>query len=265
MGGLGNNLSQLFLAFKLESIGYKVEVNDFLCHKNLVTKFLRWSLHDQSVESLYKNSFKKNKNNLLKIFIDLIFLMVSKHLKRFFGNYLFDSNNLESLSDLSKKNKIILGGYWQKIDIYNENNLIDFKIYLFGDLFSKISKGLNLHIRGGDFIKFKKNINKSYYLSALSSINNSNNIKVFTNDINFSNKILPNTHNYEYSKNNYAKDDFTDMIMSNLLICSNSTFSIWAGLLSNAEKIFIPFVDNKSLKINIDLDSFKNKRIEVIK
>ena len=60
MGGLGNNLSQLFLAFKLESIGYKVEVNDFLCHKNLVTKFLRWSLHDQSVESVYKNSFKKS-------------------------------------------------------------------------------------------------------------------------------------------------------------------------------------------------------------
>ena len=32
MGGLGNNLSQLFLAFKLESSGYKVEINDFLCN-----------------------------------------------------------------------------------------------------------------------------------------------------------------------------------------------------------------------------------------
>ena len=55
MGGLGNNLSQLFLAFKLESSGYKVEINDFLCNKNLVTKFLRWSVHDQSVKEIYKN------------------------------------------------------------------------------------------------------------------------------------------------------------------------------------------------------------------
>lgn len=265
MGGLGNNLSQLFLAFKLESSGYKVEINDFLCNKNLVTKFLRWSVHDQSVKEIYKNSYKKNKNNLLKIFVDLISLIVSKYLKGFFGKYLFDSNDIKSINYIIKKNKIILGGYWQKVDIYNETNLIDFKKYLFGESFSKISKGNNVHIRGGDFIKFNKNIDKSYYLNALSIINNLSTIKVFTNDMKFSKGILPNTHIYKYSKNNEARDDFNDMILSNLLICSNSTFSIWAGLLSNAEKIVIPFVDNKSLKINIHLDSFTSKKIIVIK
>ena len=59
MGGLGNNLSQLFLAFKLESSGYKVEINDFLCNKNLVTKFLRWSVHDQSVKEIYKEKNRR--------------------------------------------------------------------------------------------------------------------------------------------------------------------------------------------------------------
>ena len=265
MGGLGNNLSQLFLAYKLESNGYKVEVNNFLCNKNLVTKYLRWSIHDQSVRKIYKNLYKKNKNNLLKVFVDLIFLIGSKYLKGFFGKYLFDSNDIESLNYIIKKNKIILGGYWQKVDIYNETNLIDFKKYLFGDSLGEISKGYNIHIRGGDFIKFNKNINKSYYLTALSIINHSKTIKVFTNDMKFSKGILPNTHIYKYSKNNLAMDDFTDMLLSKLLICSNSTFSIWAGLLSNAEKIVIPFVDNKSLKINIHLDSFTSKKIIVIK
>ena len=62
MGGLGNNLSQLFFAYKLQAQGYEIEINNFLCSKNLITKNLKWSLHDQSVQDIYKEKFKIRKN-----------------------------------------------------------------------------------------------------------------------------------------------------------------------------------------------------------
>ena len=69
MGGLGNNLSQLFFAYTLQSKGFEVEVNNYLCSKNILTKILKWSIHDQSVEAIYNQKFKIIHTNLFIILL----------------------------------------------------------------------------------------------------------------------------------------------------------------------------------------------------
>ena len=84
-------------------------------------------------------------------------------------------------------------------------------------------------------------------------------------------------HSHSYSANPLAcsvanetltivcQNDFMEMLSFEKLICSNSTFSIWAGLLSFAERIIIPQTDGELLKMNINVESFKTKKIVVLK
>ena len=98
----------------------------------------------------------------------------------------------------------------------------------------------------------------------MAQVKDSGSLTIFTNDKKFSMTLLPDLFHHNFSKNGNAKEDFLNMISFNQMICSNSTFSIWAGLISLAEEIIIPKSDGKSLKLNINVQSFNSKKITII-
>ena len=267
MGGLGNNLSQLFFAYKLQAQGYEIEINNFLCSKNLITKILKWSLHDQSVQDIYKEKFKIRKINIFTIIIDLFFLNLSRIFNAVCFNRFFDGNRIKSFNEImniENRKFIVFAGYWQQLNIYKENELNEFKRFLFGNIKSNISKDIGIHIRGGDFLRLKKSLGMSFYDNALNQFKCFEPVTIFTNDKKYSKEILPKSLSYQFSENDNSKDDFLEMLNFKRLICSNSTFSIWAGLLSRAEEIILPKKDGETLKMNINSDLFKFKKITVL-
>lgn len=267
MGGLGNNLSQLFFAYKLQSKGFEIEVNNYLCSKNILTKILKWSIHDQSVEAIYNQKFKIIHTNLFIILLDFLLLNISKIYNKWCFNRLFDANQITSFDEFQKtvnSKYIVLAGYWQRVNIYNENAINQFRHFLFSNIELNNSKKLCIHIRGGDFIKFNKSLQNSYYRNALAQVKDYGPLTIFTNDKKFSMALLPDLSHHNFSKNGNAKEDFLNMISFNQMICSNSTFSIWAGLISLAEEIIIPKSDGQSLKLNINVQSFNSKKITII-
>ena len=268
MGGLGNNLSQLFFAYKLQLLGYEIEVNNFLCTKNFITKILKWSIHDQTVQEIYSSKFVIKKINIIKVIADLILLNISRVFNRWFLKWYFDANCIGSLNELLKqqtRKRIVLAGYWQQLNIYTEHELNEFRDYLFENINKSSLNNLGIHIRGGDFIKLNRNLNISFYNNALDQVKEIDSATIFTNDKNFSREFLPNSLSYQFSLNGNSKNDFMEMLSFEKLICSNSTFSIWAGLLSFAERIIIPQTDGELLKMNINVESFKTKKIVVLK
>ena len=268
MGGLGNNLSQLFFAYKLQLLGYEIEVNNFLCTKNFITKILKWSIHDQTVQEIYSSKFVIKKINIIKVIADLILLNFSRVFNGWFLKWYFDANCIGSLNELLKqktRKHIVLAGYWQQLNIYSEHELNEFRDYLFENINKSSLNNLGIHIRGGDFIKWNKNLNISFYNNALDQVKRIDSATIFTNDKNFSREFLPNSISYQFSLNGNSKNDFMEMLSFERLICSNSTFSIWAGLLSFAERIIIPQPDGESLKMNINVESFKTKKIVILK
>jgi|TARA_Y100000310_G_C20690751_1_gene822049 hypothetical protein len=267
MGGLGNNLSQLFFAYILQSKGYKVEVNNYLCSKNIVTRILKWYIHDQSVKTIYNQKFKLIHTNLFLILFDLLLLNISKIFNGWCYNRLFDANQITSFDEFQKtinSKYIVLAGYWQRLNIYNENAINQFRNFLFSNIELNHSKKLCVHIRGGDFIKFNKSLQKSYYRNALAQVKDCGAPTIFTNDKIFSGALLADLTRHNFLENGNSKEDFLNMISFNQMICSNSTFSIWAGLISLAERIIIPKSDGISLKLNIDVQSFNSKKITII-
>jgi hypothetical protein len=104
----------------------------------------------------------------------------------------------------------------------------------------------------------------SFYDNALNQFKCFEPVTIFTNDKKYSKEILPKSLSYQFSENDNSKDDFLEMLNFKRLICSNSTFSIWAGLLSRAEEIILPKKDGETLKMNINSDLFKFKKITVL-
>lgn len=267
MGGLGNNLSQLLVAFLLKERGFTIEVVNNLCTVNFITRFLKWTIHDQSTSEIYHEKFKLLHVKTLSVIMDLFWLKVSFFFNIRIFNRLFDSNRLSSIEDIVQKSlgkqKIILGGYWQNLNIYNEINLKKFKQFILGGDLKYNNKNDSgcIHIRGGDFLKLNKHLGKSYYIKAIHYLRNSKSLMVYTNDREYADQVLQKSIPYKYSDNKNAKEDFLEMLYFKEMVCSNSTFSIWAGLLSNAELIVLPDSDEKSLKLNIDANTFNSKKI----
>tara|TARA_X000000950_G_scaffold288894_1_gene408158 strand:+ start:9583 stop:10416 length:834 start_codon:yes stop_codon:yes gene_type:complete len=258
-GGFGNNISQIYFGKYLERKKFKVHYSDLLTNENFLTKFLGWSIHDQTHHNL---DLQYKKFSFIQTSLILINLIICKLINTSFYNVYFEGKNL--LDDIDENNLSkykFFFGYFQSSKLLRNDLISSFLIEDNYETFNQIS----VHIRGGDFIESHR-LSENYYFKTLKLANKFElPIKVFTNDRNYSTKIL-NKVNIPFSfSDGSSYDDFVEILKSKIIISGNSTFSTWAALISRAEVIYLP---KKSGYANIltrryDLDTI-NKNIKYI-
>jgi hypothetical protein len=137
----------------------------------------------------------------------------------------------------------LLSGYFQSIK-YFENYSGEVRKFILGKagdkLLSKISPGIAVHMRRGDYLnsKFHGICQSKYYLSAiriLRSIWGSLPVIIFSDDNIYAESFKHQISNsYVYSSDNEKPfETLIQMSSYSCLVASNSTFSFWAGFLSN--------------------------------
>ena len=245
-GGLGNQIFCLFYAYKL-SIKYEEKV----CLN--LTNYLFCSQKNRAfiLDLLYPplvNEFKISTNLISKI---LYFLT------RFVEKFFIKENNNSIPGDNPFfinywKKRYIHSGYFQKID---ESELDNKCFALIKEKFIPYIKKrkynyLAIHIRRGDYLSSKHSIhgviNEKYFLKEamkLLSEDYYDGIKIFSDSPDLVEKdIFKNLHkNIVFDRGGDPIEVFKRMANHKGLIASNSSFSLWAGILGDIKNFSIPY------------------------
>ena len=245
-GGLGNQLFGLFYAYKISlQLNQKVSLN--------LTNYFLSTRNDRLfiLESLYPNLFEdftKSKSFISK----LLFLYVKIHEKIFIRQKSdrLPGDNPFVINYWPKK--YIHSGYFQKI---NSSDLDKRSLSLMKKKMEPIirRKKLNLlaiHLRRGDYLSKNHYIHgiileKYLYKEARKILKKENfdGITIFSDSPELINKkIFKNLHeNIILDKGGNPFEVFKRMINHKGLIASNSSFSLWAGLLGEMDYFSIPY------------------------
>ena len=260
IGGLGNQLFQVALGHALMKISSNNIIYD-------VSRFNKYKDHSLKVNSLFpEKKFINLKNKIFKKRIE----------ERHCG---FDDLLIQKIINQSISKDVNVCGYFQSLSYFSLfipeiREMIKKRIeFLFPELNSmtlknKLQRTIGIHIRRGD--KLSK-VNKSIYgQRSIKEI--INNIELIFLKGNFE-RILLIGDDYEYLNNlrslikldaeinlsNDLLDNYCDLIdfylLANVgsLVISNSTFSLWAGYLSNGEVYYpTPFYPYPRHKINLN-------------
>ncbi len=253
-GGIGNQLFQFFFALK--------QVNSDLQLLRVIIPRHRRINNLDLLEILDKESIKK----LEIISLDIIFYRIISKI-RFIPKPILKclkvvTDECKSLNSEKIKRPFLIYGYFQNLNLILKREKIlklldtDLKQNF---LESRGRETLGVHIRRGDYLN-KNNI-KKHGLIPISEIiekfiflfKNINDIYIYSDsDIreefgrNLENFLGPKCVSkkklfFSYDLDKTDKDVFADMGNNKFLICSNSTFSYWAGYLNNnVEYIYLP-------------------------
>ena len=255
-GGLGNQIFCLFHAYKI-SIKYSTKVSlnlaNYYLTKNKDRSFVLKELYPP-----LENEFKK-KSRLLSIVFYILSRFYEKFLLKTHNNYL-PGDNPFFINYWS--NRYIHSGYFQKISESEIDkkcfDLIKRKIkpYISHEKFNYLA----IHIRRGDYLNEKHSmhgiINQKYFFEeAKKQISESyyDGIKIFSDspeliDIDMF-RILH--ENIIIDEGGTPLDVFRRMANHKGLIASNSTFSLWAGILGDIKFFSIPYYWMKNEKSNV--------------
>lgn len=252
-GGLGNQIFCLFYAYKL-SIKYEEKVclnlTNYLFSSQKNRAFILDLLYPPLV-----NEFKISTNLISKI---LYFLT------RFVEKFFIKENNNSIPGDNPFfinywKKRYIHSGYFQKID---ESELDNKCFALIKEKFIPYIKKrkynyLAIHIRRGDYLSSKHSIhgviNEKYYFEEAKNLLSKDyydGIKIFSDSPDLiAMDIFKNLHrNIVIDKGGDTIEVFKRMANHKGLIASNSSFSLWAGILGEIENFSIPFYWMKNIQ-----------------
>ena len=255
-GGLGNQIFCLFYAYKL-SLKYQKRV----CLNISGYSFGDRKDRDFKLDSFYpplvdefkitKNTFAKALYLFTRIF-EKYFVKPKKNYipgdKPFYLNYW--------------KNRYIHSGYFQKINQSKlDKKCIDLiKKRLNPYINKKKSNYLAIHIRRGDYLSNKHSmhgiIDQKYFLEEAKiqlSKNNYEGIIIFSDSPNLIKKnVFKKLHkNIILDRGGDPVDVFIRMANNKGLIASNSSFSLWAGILGDIDNFSIPYYWMKNIKSSI--------------
>ena len=262
-GGIGNQLFQFFFALK---------------KLNGEGKLLRIIIANNKHPNQFDitNILEKNKINKIKIIrINSIFIkLISKIncLPKKILNYLLivsDKNSFESLEQIN--NPLIIYGYFQDLNLLNKNHISDFIIPELKNTKTQTKdlETLGIHIRRGDYLK-KQHFSmhgiitiEYIFQNFVEIFKNFSLIKIYS-DSDIKDEFIENYRKYlgdeyylkttllfSFDKNKSDKEVFLDMTRNDILVCTNSTFSYWAGFLSSrVKKIYLPIQWYYHQKIN---------------
>ena len=262
-GGLGNQLFCLFYAYKIYlKLNKKVSLN--------LTNYFFSKRKDRSfiLERLYPKlfiDFKKSDS----LFSILIYIYAKFHEKIFIRQ---QSNRLPGDNPFVINywpNKFIHSGYYQKV---NSSDLDNSALSLMKKKINPllITTRLNLlaiHFRRGDYLLKKHSmhgiiLDEYLYKEAKIIIkeNDYDGITIFSDSINLIDiKKFESLHkNIIIDKGGDPLDVFKRMLNHKGLIASNSSFSLWAGLLGNMDNFSIPYFWMRNIKSElIGLENIK--------
>ncbi len=262
-GGLGNQIFGLFHAYKL-SLKYENKVCLNLSNYYFGQRKDRDFILDLLYPSLLEE-FKISKNLLSKV----LYLYV-RIFEKFFVNK--NQNFLPGDNPFFInyfRNRYIHSGYFQKIDESELDKktftLIKKRFYPY--IKNKKYNYLAIHIRRGDYLSKKHSmhgiIHEKYFLEEAKKLLSENyyeGIKIFSDS-----PSLIETKNFKKLHKNIIFDEggesfevFRRMANHKGLIASNSSFSLWAGILGDIENFSIPSHWMKNVNSSIlGLKNFK--------
>ena len=256
-GRFGNFLFQFFFAKLIQKkIKKKIIVFSEIKNKNFFKKEpnIYNLINDCSFFPKYSLPLKFLKNKILN-FND-------KNFKKFFYEYRY----------INKKT-VYLDGFFQDIDIVNDNidilnNFLDIKSEF--ETIKINQPDLTIHIRDintsknsiDDHPLYKIQPNIDFYINII-DYSKPKKIKVISSNKN--NNIINQLKKIYKDKliicSNNELQDFLDLMNSRNLILSNSTFSLWAGLLSKSRSIYIPHIGILKKILNKKKLNIRSKQI----
>ena len=263
--GLGN---QLFILFNLISLSLKYNYK-FMLHFNKKYK---------ERQNFINYSFFKNIQDSMPL---------EKNNEIYFSKYKNIENNI-TFQEINLKNKnFILKGYYQSYK-YFWNYIEDIKKIIFIDekliydikkIYSSFNKPiLSIHIRLGDYLKHADKFpipSIQYFEKALSFYNLEDyQLILFSDNYDLAYEILKQINlNFIKASDYYNTDEeqFYMLMLSNVRICSNSTFSLMScyfnemyNFIENTEYIFpSKWFNKKFMNYNIDDLMINNKFIVI--
>ena len=253
-GGFGNQIYQLLKANELSNLGFKVYVNtrdfkrvakenaDHLTARKLVLPVNFFNLEEVGSQKFLKYRIRRILRNL-KIFNKITLN------DKFFN--LLNDNNIKN-TELKKNNYFI--GHWQSF-----NNLENSYEYLSKSLSNhpllknslsshKKSNSTMIHVRRGDYLKFKEELPIFYYEKSIELIKTktkTTNFKIYTDDINWCKNQKLFTIADEILTSSDSPDDtvktFGSMLNHQNYIIANSTFSLIAAFLGSSEDSLVTY------------------------
>jgi len=179
-------------------------------------------------------------------------------LARFFGFTLFSVIDVKRLKGRPIFREYIYFGYFQSgveiSEIYNFKSVVVKNIRL-----KEKKEKCVMHVRGGDFIKSNSHLESEYYEACIKHVCENVSpldIVVVTNDVAFSKNLISKISykfNFTIQKNTEA-EDFEVINSSEILICSNSTFALAAGLTGNyIKRLYLPVEMKEKFLFNNDV------------
>lgn len=253
-GGFGNQIYQLLQANELSKLGFKVYVNtrdfkrvakenaDHLTARKLVLPVSFFNLEEVGSQKFLKYRIRRILRNL-KIFNKITLN------DKFFN--LLNDNNIKD-TELKKNNYFI--GHWQSF-----NNLENSYEYLSKSLSNhpllknslsshEKSNSTMIHVRRGDYLKFKEELPIFYYEKSIEFIKTktkTTNFKIYTDDINWCKNQKLFTIADEILTSSDSPDDtvktFGSMLNHQNYIIANSTFSLIAAFLGSSEDSLVTY------------------------
>ncbi len=242
MGGFGNVLFQILAFNVLSKNNNSIFFVDILTKKNMITKFIRWTIHEKLYDDLIDKS-QLNEVSFFKALFIILISFISKKLNLKFKLSTFYSSSLKIDEKLCKN----IFSYFQYNEFLKKNQ---YELLQFGNSL-KLKYGLKqkhpivVHYRKGDSVWALKH---SYYYSEIKKMLNDEDLPILivTDNLKDAKYFFSEIQNTSILSSKNALEDFKHLISSKKLYCAPSTFSWWAAhsLDDKAEVIIPKFFEN---------------------
>ncbi len=236
MGGFGNTLFQILAYNILIKNGESVMFKTTLTENNIITKFLKWKIHEPIYLDLI-NQESILKNSILSDLFNLFLLAFSKFFKL----------NLKRVAFYNSKNKFSVNcsknifSYFQYKSFLKEykKELLDLGLVL-RTRYSYFPDYTVVHYRRGDSVWALKY--ERYYTDIKKFLRHEKSeILIVTDSVEEATSFFIDIKNTKIIKSETAIDDFKHLVSAKKLFCAPSTFSWWAAhCLDGSTEVVIP-------------------------
>jgi len=245
MGGFGNVLFQILAYRVLIDQGHKSKYITFLTERNMLTKLMRWNIH----QVLYKDLIHEAEIRKIALFHAIVIVVMGYFTKVVYqkvkiATFYNDTNKFE------KPYAYNIFGYFQEIPFLTKNQKL---LKQLGEdlrhLYAIPSEITVVHYRRGDSEWAKKHEN--YYVQVRNMVHKElSDIIIVTDSLDAATVFFGNYAHIKIISSNNALDDFKIMVSAKKLYCAPSTFSWWAAhALEDKTEVIIPSFFRENLGI----------------